>query len=249
MTTDLVTTKALGGGVVQLAMDDAETRNRLSIPICEQLGRALNGLSRDPDLKVLLWTGRSDVFCAGATRETLESIVGGEYEVRELALPTQLLRFPVPIVAALEGDAVGGGLVLALCCDSVVVSASGRYGLNFTSLGFTPGMGTMMLLPAVAGHHLASEMILTGKFYKGRDLAARGLFNAALPRDSVAPAALDLCRRMAEKPRHVLELVRETLALPRLALLQSAESREHLMHMLCFSRPETREILKQAYMD
>ncbi len=249
MTSERVMTRTLGEGIVELAIDDAETRNRLSVPLCEELTHTLERLAGDRSLKTVLWTGRSDVFCAGATRETLEAIVEGEHAVRELGLPMQLLSFPVPIVAALEGDAVGGGLILALCCDSVVVSQSGRYGVNFTSLGFTPGMGTMALLPALAGHHLASEMILTGKFYKGRELAARGLFNAAPARDAVVPTALDLCRRMAEKPRHVLELVRETLALPRRTRLQAAQSREHLMHMLCFERPETLEFLKQGYMD
>ena len=75
--------------------------------------------------------------------------------------------------------------MLALCADITVASESGRYGVNFTDLEFTPGMGATALLPALAGHGFASEMMLTAKLYKGRELAGRGL-----SKESIVSAAM-----------------------------------------------------------
>jgi len=109
-------------------------------------------------------------------------------------------------------------------------------------------MGTTSLLPALVGYSFASEMILTAKFYKGRELRDRGLFNYVVSADEVLRVALELARRIAEKPRHVLELIKDTLVLPRRRALQEALSREHLMHKVCFSRPDTTLRIEETYL-
>lgn len=245
---DSVRLERVEDGIVRVVMDEAATRNRLSEDLCAALGAALDELARDPGLRALILAGRPDIFCAGATLTTLRRIVSGEVAVRDLALPSQLLGFPMPIVGAVQGDAVGGGLVLAACCDITVAAENGRYGVNFADLGFTPGMGTMALLPALVGHGLAAEMILTSKFYKGRELAGRGLFTHVVPATEVANLALDLARRIADKPRHVLEMIKETMALARRQALLAAMSREHLMHTICFSRPDVAGRIEDSYL-
>ncbi len=238
----------LGSGISRLGMDDPAEENRLSDRMCRELLAALDALSADPALKVVVLTGRSDVFCAGGTLEMLRQIASGEVAARDLLLPERLLAFPLPIVGALEGHAVGGGLTLALCCDVLVAAEEKRYGANFASMGFTPGMGTTALLPALVGHQLASEMMLTSAFYKGRELRGRSLFNHVVPGREVLDRAVDLARRMAEKPRYVLAGIKETLALPRRRTLADAMSREHLLHAMCFSQPETAAILEANYL-
>ena len=100
----------------------------------------------------------------GSGVEELKQIAAGNLMVRDLSLPHQLLEFPVPTIAAMEGHAVGGGLVLALLCDVVVAASERRFGLNFTDLGLTPGMGSTRLLAELVGHHFAAEMLLTSRF-------------------------------------------------------------------------------------
>lgn len=249
MADKLVRIETVDEGIVRLTMDDAQNRNRLSEGLCRELMEAFASLADRPELRVLMLAGRDDVFCAGATLETLDRLSSGEVDVRDLLLPAQMLKFPLPIVAELRGHAVGGGLALSLCCDVVVACESSRYSVNFTSLGFTPGMGTMSLLPAVVGTHFASEMILTAKNYKGRELVGRGLFNHIVPGEDVAPLALDLARRIADKPRHVLEMARDTLAIPRRLMLEQATAREHLMHRICFGHPEVASRVRDNYLD
>ncbi|MDZ8064890.1 MAG: polyketide synthase [Nostoc sp. DedQUE08] len=238
----------LEDGIFQLQIDDPENENRLSEELCDELMTTLTDLATEPSLKVLILSGRSDVFCAGASLDTIKQVVSGNADVKDLSLPNQLLSFPVPIIAALQGHAVGGGIALALYCDLAIASENSRYGVNFTDLGFTPGMGILSVLPAMVGHHFASEMLLTAKLYKGKELKERGLFNYIVPAEEVMTLALDMARRIAEKPRHVLEMVKDTLCLPRRQALQAALSREHLMHKICFGVPGTLAHIEAAYL-
>jgi len=237
------------GGLVGLQLDDASHRNRLSEPLVRELEAALDKAAARTETRVVLLTGRPDVFCAGATREALDLVARGEIEVRDVRIAKQLLAFPLPVFAALEGHAVGGGLALALCCDLVVAASGSRYGVNFTDLGFTPGMGTTVLLPALAGHQLAAEMMFSAKYYRGRELAGRGLFAHVVPAPEVEPLARDLALRVVDKPRRVLELTKAALAAPRREALKAALAREHEMHQACFSDTRTRQRIHERYLD
>lgn len=234
-------------GIAELTLDDAEHDNRLSDRLCDQLLAALARLAGDRALKVVILRGRPDVFCAGATMQALQRVLSGRLHVKDLLLSRPMLDFPVPIIGALEGHAVGGGLVLAMCCDLVVAAAEKRYSMNFARMGFTPAMGTTALLPAVVGAGAAAEITLTAKYYKGHELAHTRLFNHVVPAGQVFDTALELAQRIAEKPRLALELSKQTLALPRQQQLEAAMSREHLMHQVCFSQPDIAEIIAETY--
>lgn len=236
-------------GIVQLAITDPDRENRLSYELVDQMMAALAELAPDQSIKVLLVTGTKEIWCAGGTLRMLKEMATGEYDERRLlTLADHLLSFPVPVIGALEGHAIGGGLALALCCDLLVAAENSRYSVNSANMGFTPAMGLTVLLPAAVGHHVASEMIFTGKYYKGRELAQRRLFNAVVPGDEVLDKALELAERIAEKPRYVLELLKDTLALPKRHALQDAASREPMMHKICFNHPDIATTLDETYL-
>ncbi|NEO84957.1 MAG: cyclic nucleotide-binding domain-containing protein [Spirulina sp. SIO3F2] len=236
-------------GIYQLKIDDPENENRLNEELSHELVAAFDELVDNPRMKILILTGSNGVFCAGGSLEFLRKLAAGKSSEKDLFLvPNRMLDFPVPIIGALSGHAVGGGLTMALYCDAIIASKSSRYGVNFANMGFTPGMGTTSILPTIVGHHFASEMILTGKLYKGRELAGRGLFNDVVPTADVLETALDMARRIAEKPRYVLEMMKDVLALPRRQALQEAMAREHLMHKICFDTPETASIIEATYL-
>lgn len=249
MTSESVTCELLEDGIYGLRIDDPTRENRLTDEVIDGLMASLRELAHEPSLRVLCVHGRADVFCAGGTIEMLGEVARGQRVVKDLLLPGLMLSFPMPIIGVLEGHAVGGGLLLALCCDITVAAAESRYSTNFVELGFTPGMGTMGLLPALVGHGFAMEMAATAKFYKGRELVGRGLFTHIESRAEVMNTAMDIARRMADKPRHVLAMIKDTLAVPRRQALSAAMSREHLMHQICFSHPDTERIIADNYVD
>jgi polyketide biosynthesis enoyl-CoA hydratase PksI len=236
-------------GITEVIMDDPRGKNYLGPELCEGLFHCLEEIKREPSLRVVLLRGNTNVFSGGAPREVLEGIFGGQIVVKDADIPMHMLRFPLPIIAVLEGSAVGGGLTLALCCDITVAAENQRYGSNFADMGFTPALGTTTILPTLVGWDFAAEMMMTAKPYKARELHGRGLFTHILPSAEVYPKALEIACRIAEKERHVLELLKQTLATPRLQALQPAMLQEHLMHQLCFSRPETERIIKENYLD
>ncbi|ACC81625.1 polyketide synthase [Nostoc punctiforme] len=244
---EIVTLSCLEDGIYQINLNDLQNDNQLTDELVDIFLKKIAECAKNPHLKVLLITGLPKIFCGGASLDVLQKLLRGDTEVKDLLLPTELLRFPVPVIAAMEGHAVGGGLLIALCCDVIIAAQESRYGVNFAGLGFTPGMGTTSLLPSLVGPLFAHEMILTAKLYKGRELQGRGLFNDVVPKQQVIEVAMDIARNIAEKPKHVLEMVKDTLALPRQRALQEAMSREHLMHTVCFNHPDTQSIVKDMY--
>jgi polyketide biosynthesis enoyl-CoA hydratase PksI len=233
-------------GVLVLRLDDPNNGNRIGREMLGELLDALATLADDSALKTLVLAGSELVFSGGATLQTLEDLVARRYRA-EVKLPRALLSFPVPIVACLEGDAVGGGLLLALYSDVVFAAEERRYGFNFTSLGITPGGGTTRLLPAIVGPFFAAEMLLTGKFYRGRELAGRGLFNEIRPAREVFARAMDTAIRIAERPRDVLAMTRRALFLPRIAAFEEASALEHVMHDLCFTNPRIMDLIRESH--
>jgi polyketide biosynthesis enoyl-CoA hydratase PksI len=200
--------------------------------------------------------GRDDVFLTGASAATLRAIVGhpeirrtSQGAVNHLTL-AQFADFPLPVVGAIEGHAIGGGLSFALTlCDVTVAAEESRYGFNYATLGFTPGMGTTSLVSHLVGQPFANEMILTGKLYRGQALSGRGLFSEVVPKAQVTPEALDIARRMAAVPRRTLEILKGTLALPRQQWVHAGHVQEDLMHRLTLDDPEALKRIEASYTD
>lgn len=245
---DRVLVERVEPAIYRLEMTSPSTQNRLDEGLFRDVIAGFDVAARQSDLKVLVIAGGRDVFCGGASLDVLQKLARREASEKSFfALPDRFFSFPMPIVGAVGGHAVGGGLMLALYCDLLVGAEDSRYGLNFTDLGFTPGMGATGLLASAIGPHLANEMILTGKLYKGRELREMSLFNRVVPADQVETTCLDLARRIAEKPAHVLALLKETMSLPRRIALPEALQREEMMHRLCFSVPETANLIERNY--
>jgi 4-carboxy-3-alkylbut-2-enoyl-[acp] decarboxylase len=231
-------------GVVQVEMADAVTGNALSPALVLELEGALRALTTDASLRAMVLTGRGPTFCSGAPRELLEKLCDGSVSPAEIRLPARLLEFPIPIIAAVSGHAVGGGFALALSADITILSEECRYGFNFTDLGFTPGMGTTRLAELTLGPALARELLLTGELRRGREFSAHV---PTRPRAEVLAHARDLARRIADKPGRATSLLKRALAAPRRRAFEEALAGESLMHELTFFEPGTRELIKERY--
>lgn len=234
-------------GIALLQLHDEAGRNAFDGPFIDELTDRLARLSRDREVRVVVLRGLPDVFCAGASREVLLELAGGEMNASDIVLPKLMLDVPVPTIAAMEGHAVGGGLALGLCCDVVLLARESRYGCSFLNMGFTPGMGITRLLQHAVGPYVAAEMMLGGELVKGARLAAFPAINYVLPRDQVWSQALKVARRIAEKPRPALEALKTYLSLPRRQAFEETLTIETLMHRLSFARPGVAEQIREYY--
>ena len=237
-------------GVSVLKMNDTEGRNIFSHGFITEFLGALEELQGDRQPKALILCGLQDVFCGGADKQALLDLCDGKTAVRDLVICERLLEMPFPVIAAMEGHAIGGGLAVAFCCDIVVAARESRYGAVFMSLGFTPGMGTTTLLAELVGPFLANEMMFTGKRFRGSELEGRGThINYILPRAEVLEKARDIAEQIAEKDGRSISLLKHALSVKKTKLLADARLQEDLMHRVSFSFPETRRTINELYLE
>jgi polyketide biosynthesis enoyl-CoA hydratase PksI len=234
-------------GVATVSMGDASGRNAMSEPFVRELSETLGVLARCTDARVAVLLGQPDVFSAGASRQMLEAILDGKLAPSDILLPKAVLDVPVPVIAAMEGHAVGGGLALGLCADIILIARESSYGCNFMNLGFTPGLGTTRLLEHVLSPAIAHEMLYTGQVFRGTHFEGRSGFNYILPRAQVRPQAMDLAARIAEKPRPAIEALKRVLSLGKRQAFEEARTAEAMMHTITFAGPDVRRLIEENY--
>lgn len=222
-----------GIGVVH--MRDAAGNNAMSERFVHELLGSLDAASAWAPLKVLVLQGTSEIFCSGASLDMLRALVKGGVAPTDIVLAKAVLDVPVPVIAAMEGHAIGGGLALGAAADIVIIARESRYGASFMNMGFTPGMGITKLLQNVMSPALAAELLYAGEPKKGAFFEGKSGFNAILPRAEVVPRAMTIAARIADKPRISLEILKRTLSLPRRQAFEETHTLESLMHRVSFA--------------
>jgi len=245
----LVTIERPDDGVAIVAMRDSVGRNAFSDPFSEALLAAIRELASDRDVRAIVLAGLPDVFCSGANLEMLRRVADVDLVPSDLPLAKAMLDLPVPVIAAMEGHAIGGGLALALTSDITILAAESRYGASFMNMGFTPGMGLTRLLESTLSPAVAHELLYTGEARRGSDFVGRSGWNHIVPRAEVLPLARDLAIRIAEKPRTALEALKRTLAAPKRRAFEDARGVEALMHSICFKQPDIQRRIEVGYVE
>ena len=153
-------------GVSVVTLNRPEAANALSVELLQQLRGILYGLENHTDIRTVIITGAGKAFCAGADLKERARM-----DEREVLTTLKLIgdtisaveNLPVPVIAAINGSAFGGGLELALACDIRIASLTAKMGLTETSLGIIPGGGGTQRLPRLAGTAIAKELIYTAR--------------------------------------------------------------------------------------
>ena len=115
-------------GVAVLRMQDEANKNALSEEMVHSLDAHLQEVARRDDVKVVILAGLPEYFSCGASLEVLKKLAEARIEPGDLILPRRILDIPVPTIAAMEGQAIGGGLAVGICCDIVLIARQSRYG-------------------------------------------------------------------------------------------------------------------------
>lgn len=234
-------------GVAVVTMADPLSRNALTPAMLAGLRAAFARAAADPTIGVCVLQGLPDVFCSGATQETLLGALDGHVDLSEVELAQVVLGAPMPVIGCAEGHAVGGGVILLAACDVVVLAREARVSASFATLGITPGMGSTALLGDLVGPSLAREMLYTGRAVRGLDLILPGSRGPhVLSRAEVAGHARTLARRMAMVDAPVARGVKTLLSVPRRRAVHDALGMERAQHRGIFDDPATRSRLEAA---
>lgn len=177
--------------------------NLVTLELTKVLDAALAGIEADRDVRCVIVTGTGErAFCAGSDVKEFESLrgrVGGGKLLLEKAVYRRLAKLPVPTIAAIQADALGGGLELALCCDLRVADERAKLGLPEVRLGVMPGSGGTQRLPRIVGPARAKEMILMGDLLDAGQAAEIGLVNRVAPVGEVMDAARAMAGTIASR--------------------------------------------------
>lgn len=193
--------------VAVITLNRPDRMNTLGGTMKADLARAFFELARnDEQVRAVLVTGSGDkAFCAGADiKERATDVVRGtEYFVRQKAtheLFRNIEEFEKPVIAAINGVALGGGLEIALCCDLRIAADHARFGLPELKLGVIPAAGGTQRLPRVIGEARAKELILTADLVDAETALRYGLVSRVLPQAGLMAAAMELSQRIARHP-------------------------------------------------
>lgn len=205
--------RSIDDGIFELRIDRPEVKNAISLALLEELADALGDLdSSEHDVCVL--TGNGDAFSAGgdikAMAERDEDPLEA-YERLQGSLNTVIERMVtagVPIVARVNGDAIGAGANLAFSADFVIARTDARFGEPFVHVGLVPDGGGTVFLPYEVGLRTAKELAMTGRLFDAAEAAELGLINEAVPPDELDPTVSDLVADLADRPTEILGLTK-----------------------------------------
>ena len=170
-------------------------------------------ISKDKEIKVVIVHGYDNYFCCGGTKEELLNIQSGKVQFTDLNFYDLLLRCEVPVIAAMQGHAIGGGLAFGSYADVIILAEECIYSTNFMKYGFTPGMGANLIIPIKFGDVLGREMLLSATSYYGKDLKERGVSVKVVKKQEVVPLAKTIALEFADKPRLSLTTLKKFLNL------------------------------------
>lgn len=234
-------------GIVLLKMEDRVHKNTFSMELMNGLKQSFEAIDNHPGYKAVIMTGYDTYFCSGGTQEGLLSIHEGDSQFTDSDIYSLPLVCKIPVISAMQGHGIGGGFAFGLFSDFVILSRESIYTTNFMKYGFTPGMGSTLVLSEKLGISLAEELLLTAKNYRGAELEKRGVPFPVLPRKEVFDYALELARVLAEKPRISLITLKDHLVASLREKLPTVIEKEIAMHGKTFHLPEVKERIMKFF--
>lgn len=231
-------------GVLTLTLNRPEKKNALTGEMYAALGDAIDAAPDDPEVRCILIQAEGDMFTAGndlsdfAAANRGEGPNSGERRGGS-ALITALARAKTPIVAAVQGRAVGVGVTMLLHCDLVFIAEDALLTTPFVNLALVPEAASSILLPARIGHARAFSMFVLGEAVNGKQAEAWGLANAALPRGEVQVRARAAAEAIAARPPSAVAITKQLMRESQRYLERIAEEGGHFTAQL--RTPEAKE--------
>lgn len=243
----VVDLKNMGDGIALITMQDRESRNTFSQALKEGIMDVFTQVNNNEEYKVVILTGYDNYFCCGGTKEELFDIYKGDLNFNRLIFFTTPLECKVPVISAMQGHGIGGGLVFGLYSDFTILGKENIYTTNFMKYGFTPGMGGTLMVPLRFGATLGNEMLFTARNYRGQELKERGVPVKVVPKADVMEEAMELAKSLAEKPRLSLITLKQHLTKHIKSKLPQIIDEEVEMHDITFHHPEVANRIEQFF--
>jgi enoyl-CoA hydratase/carnithine racemase len=230
-------------GIATLAFDRPAKKNAITAEMYQQFVAGLHQAAADPTVRVVIVTGAGGSFTAGNDLKDFSNPRFSQPDSPVIGFMQGLAAFEKPVIAAVQGLAVGIGVTMLLHCDLVYVADDATFSMPFTSLGLVPEFASTLLLPQVAGRARAAEKLLLGKPFPAAEAVVLGIANAVLPSADVVAHAQKVARMIAALPPGAVRDTKRLLRQPQAAEVKDAILREALVFGPRLAGDEAREAI------
>jgi enoyl-CoA hydratase len=224
-------------GIAVITINQEDTLNALSATVVGELNKAFRQARSDAAVKGVVLTGAgSKSFVAGADIQQfpdLDALEGHRFALRGQAVFNRIEEMPKPVVAAVNGFALGGGCELAMACHLRIASENASFGQPEVNLGIIPGYGGTQRLPRLVGHGIAMELVLTGARISAARAYEIGLVNKVVPQEELLDAAKEMIRTIASKAPLAIGMALEALRVADLPLRDGLRHEAALFGQAC----------------
>ena len=231
-------------GIGYLTLNRPQVRNAFSREMIDELQQALAGIDKDNEIRVVIITGAGQAFQAGADISELRAMQPMDilrWNEGIVRINAALEKLRQPVIAAINGAALGGGLELALACTLRIAAESAVMGLPEVKLGIIPGTGGTQRLPRLIGKGRAAELLLTGKIIGAREAFDMGLINQVTAAEQLMPAAEKLAAEILVNAPIAVEMAKDALEVGQDLPLEQAVQYSQKNCITCFSTADMRE--------
>ena len=215
------------GNILDIQLNRPAKKNAMTSAMYITMAELLDGAAKDDQIRVVLWHGAGNSFCAGNDIEDFMKNPPAPGESPQAQLIHALINFEKPLVAAVQGAAIGGGTTMLAHCDFVYAGDSAKFQLPFVNLALVPEFGSSYLLPLRFGYTRAAELILLGGPFDAPRAAEFGLVTQVVPDQSLLATATETARTLAAKPAAAVRASKRLLKAPLREQLERAVKLEN----------------------
>lgn len=237
-----VETSQAGGGVYLVQINRPDARNALNDEVRGLLAEAFTGLQMDDDARCVVLAGSDKVFAAGADIKAMAEASAADMANSSAEAAWKVLRdFPKPVIAAVNGWALGGGCELAMHADIIVAGEGARFGQPEIKVGIVPGAGGTQRLTRAVGKFKAMQMLLTGEAVTAAQADAMGLVSEVVPDEQVLPRALEIAAAIASLPPIAARKIKQLVLSGADQALEQALAKERQAFVAMFDTEDQKE--------
>jgi len=238
------------GGIGILTLNNPDNMNALNEQMRVDLSHCLQQIPHEPDLQVIIFTGTGKAFSAGGDmglflrKSVARQERGGVDALFSNNLARQLQKLEMPVIAAINGAAVGGGFTLSLSCDLRVAASTATFGAVFARAGLSPEYGSSYLLSRIVGYTKAAELVLTARLFDAEEALRIGLLNDVVAPEQLLSRARDLAGQICALPPVAIRMGKRTLRHGLECTLSQALEYEELAETHCFASLDHQEAVR-----
>jgi enoyl-CoA hydratase/carnithine racemase len=199
------------GNILSIQLNRPAKKNAMTSSMYIEMAELLDGAAKDDQIRVVLWHGAGDSFCAGNDLEDFMKNPPTAGESPQSRLMSALINFEKPLVAAVQGVAIGGGTTMLAHCDFVYAGESAKFQLPFVNLALVPEFGSSCLLSQRFGYLRAAELFLLGQPFAALRAAELGLVTSVVPDQKLLATATETAETLAAKPAGAVQACKQLM--------------------------------------